>query len=73
MSTVRVEVRTTVYVSLDGRDFVVHFRDGKPNNITITTGGKRPFWHAAHHKVGGPGTIISRVLAAARQLIDDHA
>ena len=70
-------MRYKTRVSLDGRTFIVIFYgDGKPRGINerLTLHKGHPvfermadvaYWNAKHHRVGGPKTIISRILATA--------
>lgn len=59
-------------VVLDGRIFMVDFVGDRPVRIKQrkTTGrGMKDvaYWSAKHHPPGGPGTIPSRVIAAAQE------
>lgn len=65
---------TRVYI--DGRQFIV--TKDKTGAVTRIVERKKyspgcpwesvynaPYWHAAHHKVGGPNTIVARIISAA--------
>lgn len=64
-----------MHVKLGGRTFIVSF-DGTGSVRTISerklhAAGKpwaayhnAPYWHADHHKVGGPKTIVAQIITA---------
>lgn len=64
-------------VKIDDRQFIVDFGDdGEPVRIKERKMyGKYPldgwynasFWHAKHHAIGKPTTIVARILAATRE------
>lgn len=68
----------SVWVTINNRRFIVEFDDaGEPTNIkerkTLHAGHpylerlyNAPYWSAKHHSIGGPKTIVSRILAEAR-------
>lgn len=72
---------TKVTINLDDRRFIVFFDDhGEPLRIKerkrihpdhpyLTSVYDYPYWHAKHHKLGGPTTLPVRILAAARELM----
>lgn len=66
------------FVSVDGRTFVVSFDgDGEARMIKerkMYAPGEpwaalynAPYWHRDHHKSKGPQTLVSRVIAAAKE------
>lgn len=68
---------TSVHVRIGKRHFVVKFdAAGQLNSIrerkTIVRYGVKQvfdyaYWHVNHHKIGGPNTIVSRILNGAKE------
>ena len=67
-----------VTVNVDGRKFIVTLSpDGAPLLIKerrVHAPGKpweclcnKSYWHAKHHKIGGPETMVARIVAAAQK------
>lgn len=67
-----------VWVNINNRHFIVEFDDtGAPVRIkerkTLHAGHpylehvyNAPYWSAKHHSIGGPKTLVSRILVEAR-------
>lgn len=69
-------MRVEKTVIIDGRRFTVKFDEhGEPVIITerkIHAPGEpwecvcnKPYWHARHHRVGKPGSLVARIIADA--------
>lgn len=65
------------WVTVDDRKFIVDFDDaGQPLRIKerkkknpghpyLEVIYDAPYWHAGHHKIGKPTSLVARILAAA--------
>ncbi len=63
----------TRWVRLGEREFLVRLAAGEPVSIYERKpygdegrGVVSPYWHAGSHPKGGPGSIVARILAAAK-------
>jgi len=66
-----------IFVTVADRRFIVDFEDGQPVRIKerklfmpghpyLESIYDAPYWSAKHHPVGGPKTMVARILLAAK-------
>lgn len=67
------------WVTLGSRKFIVDFDEAgepirikerklyRPDHRFLAVVADAPYWHARHHRVGNPRTLVARILEAAKK------